>query len=114
MSNNEVSFYTGIPLEICNDEHYGFIPVPLEDEDELENDYQQLLNVKLEALGRGTPLPLNKDLADYVMYPQQWKYGCDAIYMINLERRSERRDLMLKSCVELGMEVTIVKAIDGK
>ncbi|CAH0745873.1 unnamed protein product [Diatraea saccharalis] len=103
-----------IPLHICNDHVYGFVPVPLEDSDDPKNDKEQLLNIKLEAISRHTPIPLDDSLADLVEYPQRWKFGCSEIYLINLERRRERLHLMEMSFEELGMDVHLVKAFDGR
>ncbi|KAH9642350.1 hypothetical protein HF086_004882 [Spodoptera exigua] len=104
----------GITLHICNDDLYGFVPVPLEDNHDPKSDLEQLLNIKTEAIGRGSPLPLDPFLQDYVKYPELWKFGCNEIYMINLERRTERRELMELSFKELGMDVKHVKAVDGR
>lgn len=101
-------------MYICNEAIYGFVPVPLEDNDPLEKDYEQMLNIKLEAISQGTPLPLNHMLEEYVTHPNKWKFGCDEIYMINLERRQERRFLMELSFKELGMSVQHFSAIDGR
>ncbi|NP_001108473.1 chromosome associated protein D3 [Bombyx mori] len=110
----KICLSTGIPLYICNEAIYGFVPVPLEDNDPLEKDYEQMLNIKLEAISQGTPLPLNHMLEEYVTHPNKWKFGCDEIYMINLERRQERRFLMELSFKELGMSVQHFSAIDGR
>lgn len=88
--------------------------VPLEDDDPIANDLEQLLNIKLEAISRGTPLPLEEDMSEYVTYPKPWKYGVDEIYMINLERRYERRQLMELSFKELGVDATLFNAVDGR
>ncbi|XP_063372835.1 glycosyltransferase 25 family member [Cydia amplana] len=106
--------YHGINLTVCNDLLYGFVPVPLEDGDDLTQDQEQLLNVKLEAISRGSPIPLIDAFKSLIKYPKRWRFGCDEIYMINLERRTERRMLMEMSFRELGMEVTTVKAVDGR
>lgn len=104
----------GITLHVCNDEIFGFVPVPLEDKDELITDYEQLLNIKLEAISKGSPIPLDKSLQNYIQYPERWKFGCNEIYMINLRRRKERRYLMEMSFKELGMDVKYFEAIDGR
>lgn len=104
----------GLPLKICNDKNYGFIPVPLDETSELQNDLEQLLNVKLRAISRTTPLPLDPFFEKYITYPTKWKFGCDEIYLINLERRVERRLLMEISFKELGMDVQLLKAFDGR
>ncbi|KAL0851686.1 hypothetical protein ABMA28_000019 [Loxostege sticticalis] len=103
-----------IPLHICNEQLYGFAPVPLEATDDPSSDLEQLVNVKLEAISRHYPLPLDPLLAHYVTYPKPWKYGMSEIYMINLDRRRERREMMEQSFKELGMSVKLFKAIDGR
>uniref|UniRef100_A0A2A4JRR4 Glycosyl transferase family 25 domain-containing protein n=1 Tax=Heliothis virescens TaxID=7102 RepID=A0A2A4JRR4_HELVI len=103
-----------VTLHICNDDLYGFAPVPLEDNRELKDDHEQLLNIKTEAIGRGSPLPLVEHLQAYVTYPKPWKFGCNEIYMINLDRRTERRELMEMNFKELGMDVKHFKAVDGR
>lgn len=113
LSGSVLSF-SGLKLQICNDKLYGFVPVPLEDNSDPKNDHEQLLNIKLEALSKGVPLILNKYLSKYVTYPELWKFGCDEIFMINLERRKERRHLMEISLKELGMDFTYFKAVDGR
>ncbi|XP_026761081.2 glycosyltransferase 25 family member [Galleria mellonella] len=102
-----------ISLNICNDRPYGFILVPLEESDEISKDYEQLLNIKLEAVSRKVPLPLDNYLEEFVSYPKPWKFKCSEIYMINLERRTERRELMEMSFKELGIDAKLFKAIDG-
>ncbi|CAB3226126.1 unnamed protein product [Arctia plantaginis] len=104
----------GMELMICNEELYGFILIPLEENDELKMDYEQLLNLKLLAISRGRPLPLESYMEADMQYPKPWKFGCNEIYMINLERRTERRKLMEMSFKELGMDVTHFSAVDGK
>lgn len=103
-----------IALRICNDEFYGYIPVPLEENDELKVDYEQLLNLKLLALSQGRPIPLVSYMEADIEYPEPWKFGCNEIFMINLERRIERRKLMEISFKELGLDVTHFAAVDGK
>ncbi|XP_014366486.2 glycosyltransferase 25 family member [Papilio machaon] len=104
----------GVPLKVCNDHHYGFITTPLEDGQALEHDRELLLNVKMEALSRGTPLLLDKHLEGYVTYPKTSKLGCSEVFLINLERRPQRLKLMASSFKELGMTAKLFKAIDGK
>ncbi|XP_068617577.1 glycosyltransferase 25 family member [Battus philenor] len=104
----------GITLSICNDYQYGFVTVPLEDGDDVKHDHELLLNVKLEAISRGMPLPLDKQLEKFVEYSEPWKLGCSEIYVINLERRKERRNYMEMSLKELGIDFTMFNAIDGR
>ncbi|CAK1554570.1 unnamed protein product [Leptosia nina] len=104
---------SGINMYICNDHIYGFIPVPLENGDS-DDDAEDILNVKMEVLGHGIQLPLYKDLEKYVEYPAYTKLGLTEIFMINLARREERRAIMQRSFKELGLDVTLFEAVDGK
>lgn len=105
---------SNINLYLCNDESYGYVMVPLEETDTLEHDLLQLTNIKLEALSRNTLLPVNNLLKSYIFEPDKDKLGFDEIYMINLLRRPERRQRMMQCFKELGMDVIISDAVDGK
>lgn len=41
-----------VSLFVCNDEIYGFVMVPLENEDTIMEDMQRLTNTKVEILGK--------------------------------------------------------------
>ncbi|XP_063838051.1 glycosyltransferase 25 family member [Ostrinia nubilalis] len=103
-----------IAMHICNDHEYGFVPVPASDTDDADDERELTVNVKLLALGRHSPLPLDPLLASFVRRPPPARLGCCEIFMINLERRPERRRLMELSFKELGMDVTLIKAVDGR
>lgn len=45
-------FIKDIPLFVCNDEVYGFVMVPLENDETLAEDMQRLINTKVEMLGK--------------------------------------------------------------
>lgn len=87
---------------------------PLDDNSDLARDREHLVNIKLEAISRGSPLPQDSFFDQYVTYPPATKLGFDEIYVINLERRKERKEMMMKSFQELGMDVKWFKAVDGK
>ncbi|XP_030035142.2 glycosyltransferase 25 family member isoform X2 [Manduca sexta] len=103
-----------VPLHICNDHEFGYSLVPLSDTDYIEKDHEQMINTKLQSLSRGIPFPLDNALSEFVKYPEPWKFECDEIYMINLDRRIERRQLMKLSFKELGMDVKLFSAVDGR
>ncbi|XP_046603252.1 glycosyltransferase 25 family member [Neodiprion virginianus] len=105
---------SGIPLHICNDQVYGFITVPLESQDTISQDKQQLTNLKLEILAYQEQLPLSKNLARFVTYPVKDTLGMDKIYMINLLRRPERRERMRHCFKELGILAETIDAVDGR
>lgn len=105
---------SGIPLHLCNDKSYGYVMVPLEQEDQIEVDYAQLTNVKLEILSEEEPLVASKLLESYTFLPDKDSLGFDKIFMINLLRRPERRRRMQICFDELGLEVTTIDAVDGR
>ncbi|KAG8038300.1 hypothetical protein G9C98_006627 [Cotesia typhae] len=102
------------PLYVCNDEVYGYVMVPLESQDTLEHDYQQLTNLKLEILSLQAELSLSQTMKNFIRYPKKDKLGLDHIYMINLRRRPERRVRMHRCFDELGIESETIDAVDGK
>ncbi|KAK0177237.1 hypothetical protein PV328_001313 [Microctonus aethiopoides] len=103
-----------VPLHICNDEIYGYVMIPLESQDTLERDYQQLINLKLEVLGYQAGLPLSNSMKSFVKYPKKDTMGMDCIYMINLVRRPERRARMHHCFDELGIDAETIDAVDGR
>ncbi|XP_076649518.1 glycosyltransferase 25 family member [Halictus rubicundus] len=104
---------SGIPLFICNDDHYGFVMLPLEKGQTVVDDLKLLTYIKMEIL-TNDDLPLSKDLERYVQYPVEDTLGVDQIYMINLLRRPERRTRMHRLFKELGIRVQTVDAFDGR
>ncbi|XP_012266997.2 glycosyltransferase 25 family member [Athalia rosae] len=105
---------SGIPFYICNDQVYGFVMVPLENQNGIVQDAQQLTNLKLEILAHQEPLPLSERLAHLVTYPEKDTMGMDKIFMINLLRRPERRVRMNRCFKELGILAETIDAVDGR
>ncbi|XP_036139429.1 glycosyltransferase 25 family member-like [Monomorium pharaonis] len=103
-----------VPFFVCNDEVYGFLMVPLENDETIAEDMQRLTNTKVEILASSDYLPLSDDLKEFVVYPEQDTLGLDRIYMINLLRRPERRRRMQRLFKELGIEAEIIDAVDGR
>ncbi|CAH2226795.1 jg17280, partial [Pararge aegeria aegeria] len=108
--------YIGMLLHICNHRVYGYVPKPADTSSKLNSDLlerEHLLNVKLQAIARGTPLPIIPELQKYVTYPPKDTLNCSKIFMINLERRVERKQMMETSFRELGLDVEVLKAVDA-
>ncbi|XP_023246412.1 glycosyltransferase 25 family member isoform X2 [Copidosoma floridanum] len=103
-----------VDLHICNDENYGFITVPLESNDSIEHDHQQVVNIKLEMLDDQRSIPISKSMRRFVKYPKKDTLGVDNVYMINLLRRPERRQRMQSCFEELGVNAEIIDAVDGR
>ncbi|KAJ8964651.1 hypothetical protein NQ317_012321, partial [Molorchus minor] len=106
---------SSVSLNLCNEEKFGFVMVPLEQGDQIGLDYEQLSNIKLEVLNDYEPLYVSELLRSYTIgIPEKDTLGFDRIFMINLERRPERRRRMHACFDEIGMDVTSVEAVDGR
>lgn len=105
---------SNVPLYLCNEVPYGYITIPLEQTDNLDIDLQQLINTKIEILNEGPPLVVSELLKSYIRMPEKNTLGFDKIFMINLLRRPDRRERMVKCFEELGLEVAVVNAVDGR
>uniref|UniRef100_A0A674CP76 Procollagen galactosyltransferase 2-like n=1 Tax=Salmo trutta TaxID=8032 RepID=A0A674CP76_SALTR len=100
-----------VQMYICNREHYGYLPLPLKQEQSLEEEVESFSHTMTEAL------------IDYLMKPSKYmhhtakpleKMGFDEIFLINLKRRIDRRDRMLSTLAVLGIDITLTEAVDGK
>lgn len=106
---------SGISLNLCNEEIFGFVMIPLEQGDQLALDHEQLINIKMEVLEENETLYVNDLLTPYTAkMPEKDTLGFDKVFMINLRRRPERRRRMFACFDELGLEVTTLDAVDGK
>ncbi|XP_053293980.1 procollagen galactosyltransferase 2 [Pleuronectes platessa] len=101
----------GVQMYLCNRDHYGYLPEPLTQDQTLEEEEESFTHTLTEAL------------IDFTMEPSQYvhtaskepgKMGFDEIFLINLKRRSDRRDRMLSSLAVLGINATLTEAVDGK
>lgn len=56
----------------------------------------------------------HQQLTEYVTPPAKSTHGFDEIFLINLERRPERRARMEWSMNQLGLKHKLINAVDGK
>uniref|UniRef100_A0A3Q1IFI0 Glycosyl transferase family 25 domain-containing protein n=1 Tax=Anabas testudineus TaxID=64144 RepID=A0A3Q1IFI0_ANATE len=103
--------HTGVQMYVCNREHYGFLPVPLKPQQNVEDESESFIHTITEAL-------IHRDIEPsehlYSLPSPQDTVGFDNIFLINLKRRQDRRTRMLKSMASLGLRVTLMDAVDGK
>lgn len=59
-------------------------------------------------------LPVDEIFTEFLTVPTKHKFGFDEIFIINLRRRTERRERMEYCLNELGIQATFVDAVDGK
>ncbi|XP_030016740.1 procollagen galactosyltransferase 2-like [Sphaeramia orbicularis] len=100
-----------VQMYVCNKEHYGYLPVPLRQHQTMEDEEESFVHTLTEAM------------IDFTLEPSQYlhpapkqpgKMGFDEIYLINLKRRSDRRQRMLRTLAVLGINATFTEAVDGK
>ncbi|XP_077161845.1 inactive glycosyltransferase 25 family member 3 [Paroedura picta] len=101
----------GVQIYLSNQEHFGYINVPVKSHQTLEDESINFVHLILEAMVDGPPMIPSKHV--YLPPKQLSKIGFDEIFLINLARRPDRRDRMLNSLSELGMEPLLVNAVDG-
>ncbi|XP_052823543.1 procollagen galactosyltransferase 1 [Octopus bimaculoides] len=104
--------YAGMSMHIINTEFFGHLMVPLESKDTLEDEIEQFLHIKLEMIVIEPRLRPSRFISFQPV--KSSKLGFDQIYLINLIRRPQRRRKMLMSLRELGIEIFILNAVDGK
>uniref|UniRef100_A0AAR2L8R9 procollagen galactosyltransferase n=1 Tax=Pygocentrus nattereri TaxID=42514 RepID=A0AAR2L8R9_PYGNA len=96
-----------VQMFVCNKEPYGYFPVPLRShntlQDEADSFIHSVLEVNVEP-SRYLPAPIKK--------PD--KMGFDEVFMINLQRRTDRRERMLRALYEQEIDCKVVAAVDGK
>lgn len=102
----------GIQMHVCNKEHYGSLPVPLKAEQTLEEDVESFVHLLLERMIDDPPLEPTIHVSLPPRNPD--KMGFDEIFMVNLKRRKDRRDRMLRTLYEQDIDVKIADAVDGK
>lgn len=107
--------YSKIPLIISNARVFGFNLVPLNDADGPDKDLYQLVNIKLLMISEiGQGIDVLEPLTKFVTRPYRDSLTLDKIVMINLERRPDRRHKMESNFMEMGLQVELLAAVDGK
>ena len=106
--------FSDTEMFISNSHAYGYIMVPLDHDEPLIKDTQQLVNIKISIVNLYDEVHILPDLAKFVVYPESSKLSFSEIYMINLKRRTERRVKMEASMKELGIDFLHLEAVDGK
>ncbi|XP_051557514.1 procollagen galactosyltransferase 2 [Myxocyprinus asiaticus] len=101
----------GVQMFICNKEHYGYLPLPLNSKQSLEEEMESFSHTVTEAL-----IDFKMETSRYLHVPSKPKdtMAFNQVYLINLKRRADRRDRMLHSFEVLGIDVTLTDAVDGK
>ncbi|KAI2667288.1 Procollagen galactosyltransferase 2 [Labeo rohita] len=101
----------GVQMFICNKEHYGYLPLPLNTKQTLKEEVESFSHTVTEAL-----IDFKMETSRYLHIASKPKdtMAFNQVYLINLKRREDRRDRMLRSLDVLGIDVTLTDAVDGK
>lgn len=101
--------FNDIDLFICNDNVYCYIMLPLDENQDLNQDLDNLSNLKIEMFAYGQDLriedPVHTDLQTL---------GSDKVYLVNFDRRPDRLKNMKSIFNELKIDFTKIPAVDGK
>ncbi|XP_076272943.1 glycosyltransferase 25 family member isoform X1 [Rhynchophorus ferrugineus] len=106
--------FNDIPLYVCNEEVFGYIPVPLEPTETLEDDFEKVLNIKMDILNAGLVLHVGGLLEGFIATPEKDTFGFDKVFMINLKRRPDRKERMHRCFNQLGLQAETIDAVDGR
>uniref|UniRef100_A0A7G3ADG3 Putative glycosyltransferase 25 family member-like protein n=1 Tax=Lutzomyia longipalpis TaxID=7200 RepID=A0A7G3ADG3_LUTLO len=106
--------YSGIPMKISNEVSFGYIMVPLEHDEDIVRDVDQLQNVRVMIWNDLEVLDVLPNLQKYITFPEKDRLTLSRIFMVNLKRRPERRLKMEGNFRELGLDVEYFEAIDGR
>ncbi|XP_012689568.2 probable inactive glycosyltransferase 25 family member 3 [Clupea harengus] len=100
-----------VQMYICNKERYGYLNVPAKPHQTVEDDRINFVHLYTESLVDGPPMYFSGYVHQELK--QTDTMGFDEIYLINLRRRPERRERMMWSLYELGINAKVVDAVDG-
>lgn len=106
--------YSDTQLYVSNTNPFGYIMVPMEDTEDFRRDFEQMVNLKIAIINDvGKGLTTQPEMEKFVQVPPKDKLTLSEIFMINLDRRPERRARMIDSFNALGLDVQNFTAIDG-
>ncbi|XP_063656668.1 procollagen galactosyltransferase 1 isoform X3 [Pan troglodytes] len=101
-----------VQMYVCNKEEYGFLPVPLRAHSTLQDEAESFMHVQLEVMVKHPPAEPSRFISAPTKTPD--KMGFDEVFMINLRRRQDRRERMLRALQAQEIECRLVEAVDGK
>ncbi|CAL8281083.1 unnamed protein product [Lota lota] len=101
----------GVQMYVCNKEHYGYLPLPLKQHQTVEEEEESFTHTLTEAL---IDFPMEPSQYVHHIPPKTGRLGFNKVFLINLKRRSDRRERMLSTLNVLGVDITVTEAVDGK
>ena len=111
--------FPDIILHVCNRETFGYMP--LVSKDSLNSPFESFAHLRIEHLLNGQnksynePLPISQYVDKSFLFSEpKSKLGFDEIYIINLERRPDRKKRISSTLDDLGLSYKIINAVDGQ
>lgn len=122
IDNNDVQIsykarYFGIIMYVCNRNEFGYVPDKYTD---FNDPYENFIYLRMEHLLRGPnktynkPLKTTEFLDKALSKRRKTKLGFDQIYVVNLERRKDRRERIESALNDLNLSFNMTKAVDSK
>ncbi|KAB0380735.1 hypothetical protein FD755_008519 [Muntiacus reevesi] len=102
----------GVSVHVCNEQRYGYLNVPVQSHQGLEDERVNFIHLILEALVDGPPMWASAHVSRPPKRPS--KMGFDEVFVISLARRPDRRERMLTSLWEMEISGRVVDAVDGR
>uniref|UniRef100_A0A671WLD0 procollagen galactosyltransferase n=1 Tax=Sparus aurata TaxID=8175 RepID=A0A671WLD0_SPAAU len=93
-----------VQMYLCNKETYGYFPVPMPSHANLQDEAESFLHTQLEVMGTHTQPQAHTQNTHTITH----------VFMINLVRRADRRERMLRALYEQELSCKVVAAVDGK
>ncbi|XP_035253694.1 procollagen galactosyltransferase 1 [Anguilla anguilla] len=100
-----------VQMFVCNKENYGYFPIPLRSHGTLKDEADSFLHSLMEVMVRNPPLDPSSFISAPAKKPD--KIGFDEVFMINLQRRTDRRERMLRTLYEQEIACKVIAAVDG-
>lgn len=120
-NDDELSYksrYFDIIMYVCNRVEFGLIPDKTKS---VSNDpYENFIHLRMEYLLKGPnktynqPLKTTQFLDKAQSKKRKTKLGFDQIYVINLQRRNDRRERIEAALNDLNLSFNMTKAVDSK
>ena len=106
-------------MHVCNRETFGYIPDLTTEHQSADDQAESFTHLRIQHLLNGQnktyaqPLPKTKYLETGKKL-KRTRLGFDQIYVINLERRKDRRDRIESTLNDLNLDYQIRNAVDVK
>ncbi|XP_023651432.2 procollagen galactosyltransferase 1-like isoform X1 [Paramormyrops kingsleyae] len=101
----------GVQMFLCNRENYGYLPIPVRSHNSLRDEADSFVHSLLEVMVHHPPVEPSSFISVPPKSPD--KMGFNEVFMINLQRRSDRRQRMLQSLHEQEITCKLINAVDG-